>query len=79
MTDSALGTHHPLPITHHSYRGIYTIPATPFNEDLSVDEESFRREIEFCCQCGAQGIVWPVAVLAISIEPKSDWIEESDL
>ncbi len=44
------------------YHGIYTIPATPFHDDLTVDETSFRREIEFCCQCGAHGIAWPVGV-----------------
>lgn len=44
---------------HH---GIFTIPATPFHDDLTIDEASFRREIEFCAQCGAHGIVWPVGV-----------------
>ncbi|HVC34451.1 MAG TPA: dihydrodipicolinate synthase family protein [Chloroflexota bacterium] len=44
------------------YHGIYAIPATPFHDDLTIDGESFRREIDFCGRCGAQGIVWPVGV-----------------
>ena len=46
----------------HRFHGIYTIPATPFGDDLTIDWDSLRREVEFCCRCGAQGIVWPVGV-----------------
>jgi 4-hydroxy-tetrahydrodipicolinate synthase len=43
-----------------AYRGVFTIPCTPFTEQGAVDEESLQREIEFCVQCGAHGIVAPV-------------------
>ena len=42
------------------YRGVFTIPSTPFREDLSVDWEGLRRIVDFCVECGAHGIVWPV-------------------
>jgi 4-hydroxy-tetrahydrodipicolinate synthase len=41
-------------------RGIFTIPSTPFNEDLSIDIPGFRRIVEFCVKCGAHGLVYPV-------------------
>ncbi|MHB1317114.1 MAG: dihydrodipicolinate synthase family protein, partial [Anaerolineae bacterium] len=42
------------------YRGIFTIPATPFADDWSVDWQGLDRIVEFCIGCGAHGIVWPV-------------------
>ena len=41
-------------------RGVYTIPSTPFDEQGQVDEEGLRRIVDFCIECGAHGIVWPV-------------------
>jgi len=41
-------------------RGIYTIPSTPFNEDLSIDIPGFRNIVQFCIRCGAHGLVYPV-------------------
>jgi 4-hydroxy-tetrahydrodipicolinate synthase len=43
-----------------SWRGIFTIPQTPFDEQGQLDETSLRREIDFCVACGAHGIVMPV-------------------
>jgi len=43
-----------------SFRGVFTIPSTPFDEQLEVDWEGFRRVLDFCVECGAHGIVWPV-------------------
>ncbi len=43
-----------------AFRGVFTIPSTPFNERLQVDWEGLRRIVEFCVACGAHGIVWPV-------------------
>ncbi|MCH8294863.1 dihydrodipicolinate synthase family protein [Candidatus Poribacteria bacterium] len=45
---------------NESYRGIFTIPPTPFREDGEIDIPSFRRVIEFCIDCGAHGLVYPV-------------------
>ena len=43
-----------------AFRGLYTIPTTPFHEDGALDLEGLRRCIEFCIQCGAHGLVYPV-------------------
>ena len=42
------------------FRGIFTIPTTPFDEKGEVDTESFRRVVDFCIDCGAHGLVYPV-------------------
>jgi 4-hydroxy-tetrahydrodipicolinate synthase len=42
------------------YRGIFTIPATPFDEYWQVDWDGLRRIVDFCIDCGAHGLVWPV-------------------
>ena len=43
-----------------AYRGIFTIPSTPFREDGEIDIPSFRRLVDFCIECGAHGLVFPV-------------------
>ena len=40
------------------FRGIFTIPSTPFREDGEVDVPSFRRVVDFCVECGAHGLYW---------------------
>jgi 4-hydroxy-tetrahydrodipicolinate synthase len=42
------------------YRGIFTIPSTPFTSSGEIDIPSFRRLIDFCIECGAHGLVFPV-------------------
>ena len=42
------------------YRGVYTIPVTPFDESGSVGWDSLRRCVEFCVEAGGHGIVMPV-------------------
>jgi 4-hydroxy-tetrahydrodipicolinate synthase len=42
------------------FRGIFTIPTTPFKENGDIDVDSFRRVIDFCVDCGALGLVYPV-------------------
>jgi len=42
------------------FRGVFTIPSTPFDEQLEVDWEGLCRIVDFCVECGAHGIVWPV-------------------
>jgi len=42
------------------YRGIFTIPSTPFREDGEIDIPSFRHVVDFCIECGAHGLVFPV-------------------
>ena len=46
--------------TTSNFRGVYAIPATPFNEDLTIDWHSLRKCIAFSIDNGAHGIVLPV-------------------
>jgi 4-hydroxy-tetrahydrodipicolinate synthase len=50
-----------------AFRGVFTIPSTPFDEDLEVDWEGLRRIVDFCVGCGAHGIVWPVNASAFAV------------
>lgn len=42
------------------YRGIYGIPATPFNDDETLDVRSLESVLEFSVDNGCHGIVMPV-------------------
>jgi 4-hydroxy-tetrahydrodipicolinate synthase len=42
------------------FRGVFTIPSTPFLENGEVDLPGFRRIVDFCIECGAHGLVYPV-------------------
>lgn len=42
------------------FRGVFTIPVTPFTPEGAVDEESLRRCLAFCLEAGAHGVVAPV-------------------
>ncbi|MQG37928.1 MAG: dihydrodipicolinate synthase family protein [SAR202 cluster bacterium] len=46
--------------TTSNFRGVYAIPVTPFNEDLTIDWQSLRKCITFSVEAGAHGIVLPV-------------------
>jgi len=48
------------------YRGVFTIPSTPFDERYQLDEAGLRRIIDFCVGCGAHGLVYPVNASAFS-------------
>ncbi|MHB9031822.1 MAG: dihydrodipicolinate synthase family protein [Anaerolineae bacterium] len=48
------------------FRGVFTIPSTPFDDTLRVDEAALRREIDFCVGCGAHGLVYPVNASAFT-------------
>jgi dihydrodipicolinate synthase/N-acetylneuraminate lyase len=43
-----------------SFRGVFTIPSTPFDAQLQLDEAGLRRIVDFCIGCGAHGLVYPV-------------------
>lgn len=43
-----------------AWRGIFTIPVTPFRENSELDLDSLRSELDFCVEAGAAGIVHPV-------------------
>jgi dihydrodipicolinate synthase/N-acetylneuraminate lyase len=42
------------------WRGVSTIPCTPFTDDGALDLASLRSEVEFCVAAGAHGVVAPV-------------------
>lgn len=42
------------------WRGVFTIPCTPFTVTGALDLDSLRHEVEFCVAAGAHGIVAPV-------------------
>jgi 4-hydroxy-tetrahydrodipicolinate synthase len=39
------------------FRGVFTIPVTPFNEDGAIDDDGLRRCVRFCLDAGAHGLV----------------------
>ena len=49
-------------MSNENWHGIFTIPQTPFTDNGSLDENSLRREIEFCVEAGSHGIVYPAMV-----------------
>ncbi len=52
------------------FRGVFTIPSTPFRPDGAIDVPGFRRVVDFCIACGAHGLVYPVNA--------SEWFALSD-
>ncbi|MBI3971165.1 MAG: dihydrodipicolinate synthase family protein, partial [Chloroflexi bacterium] len=43
-----------------TWRGIFVIPQTPFDEQGELDLDGLRRVVDFSVECGAHGIVHPV-------------------
>ena len=54
-------------MSDQAFRGIFTIPATPFDERGQLDEAGLRRVIDFCVECGAHGLVYPVNASQFSV------------
>jgi 4-hydroxy-tetrahydrodipicolinate synthase len=42
------------------WRGVFTIPVTPFDAQGEIDERSLERCVQFCVDAGAHGVVAPV-------------------
>src|SRR5574337_739876 len=42
-----------------TFRGIFAIMQTPFDQNDQVDWEDLEREVSFCMRGGAHGLVWP--------------------
>jgi 4-hydroxy-tetrahydrodipicolinate synthase len=42
-----------------NWSGIFPIVLTPFKESGEIDEDSLRRQVEFCIKAGARGLVGP--------------------
>jgi 4-hydroxy-tetrahydrodipicolinate synthase len=61
-----------------SWRGIFVIVVTPFTEGYELDEASLRREIRFCLEAGAHGLVGPANASefpTLSDDERKRWIE----
>ena len=61
-----------------AWRGIYVIVVTPFTEDYEIDEESLRREIRFCIEAGAHGLVGPANASefpTLSDDERKRWLD----
>jgi dihydrodipicolinate synthase/N-acetylneuraminate lyase len=52
---------------HEPMRGIYTIPSTPFLANGAIDIPGFRNIVNFCVDCGAHGLVYPVNASEFSV------------
>ncbi|MBI4305410.1 MAG: dihydrodipicolinate synthase family protein [Chloroflexi bacterium] len=42
------------------FRGVFTIPVTPFDEQGAIDFPSLESCVQFCVDAGAHGLVMPV-------------------
>lgn len=47
-------------MSHPAWRGVYAVLVTPFHDDLSLDPEGLRRQVDFCVACGVRAVVAPV-------------------
>jgi dihydrodipicolinate synthase/N-acetylneuraminate lyase len=62
----------------HPWRGIFVIVVTPFTETYELDEASLRKQIRFCIEAGAHGLVGPANAsefTTLSDDERKRWIE----
>jgi dihydrodipicolinate synthase/N-acetylneuraminate lyase len=60
------------------WRGIFVIVVTPFTESYELDVESLRKEVRFCIEAGAHGLVGPANASefpTLSDDERKRWIE----
>lgn len=60
------------------WKGIFVIVVTPFTESYEIDEESLRKEIRFCIEAGAHGLVGPANASefpTMSDDERKRWLE----
>jgi dihydrodipicolinate synthase/N-acetylneuraminate lyase len=60
------------------WRGIFVIVVTPFTETYELDEASLRKEVRFCIEAGAHGLVGPANASefpTLSDDERKRWIE----
>src|SRR5215217_7996460 len=60
------------------WRGIFVIVVTPFTETYELDEASLRKEVRFCIEAGASGLVGPANAsefATLSDDERRRWIE----
>lgn len=66
-------------MTSNSYRGVFTIPSTPFRENGEIDILSFQRMIDFCIECGSHGLVYPVNASEFTALSDAERLELSEV
>ncbi|RIK38774.1 MAG: hypothetical protein DCC55_20130 [Chloroflexi bacterium] len=60
------------------WRGIFVIVVTPFTDQYELDEASLRRQIRFCIEAGAHGLVGPANASefsTLSDDERKRWID----
>jgi 4-hydroxy-tetrahydrodipicolinate synthase len=60
------------------WRGIFVIVVTPFTENHELDETSLRKQIRFCIEAGAHGLVGPANAsefATLSDDERKRWID----
>lgn len=60
------------------WRGIFVIVVTPFTESYALDEASLRKQVRFCIEAGAHGLVGPANASefpTLSDEERRRWLE----
>lgn len=63
---------------NQTWRGIFVIVVTPFTEGYELDEASLRKEVRFCIEAGAHGLVGPANAsefAMLSDDERKRWIE----
>jgi dihydrodipicolinate synthase/N-acetylneuraminate lyase len=61
-----------------AWRGIFVIVCTPFTESYELDERSLRKEVRFCIEAGAHGLVGPANAsefTTLSDDERRRWID----
>ncbi|MFN8494575.1 MAG: dihydrodipicolinate synthase family protein [Caldilineaceae bacterium] len=67
-----------MPATTQPWRGIFVIVVTPFTENYKLDEASLRKQIRFCIEAGAHGLVGPANAsefATLSDDERKRWID----
>lgn len=65
-------------MSDQTWRGIFVIVVTPFTESYELDEASLRKQIRFCIETGAHGLVGPANAsefATLSDDERKRWIE----
>ena len=60
------------------WRGIFVIVVTPFTADGALDESSLRKQVRFCIEAGAHGLVGPANASefsTLSDDERKRWID----